>query len=91
MAASVLPSPVAISAMLPSCKAIAPAIWTSYGTISHVTGIPTTSHVFPTSAMHAALTNANASGNSLSTVSPFRRRSLNSSVLALKSDSEKRT
>ena len=47
VATSVLPSPVAISAILPSCSAMPPTICTSYGTMFQVISRPTTCQLRP--------------------------------------------
>ncbi len=75
VAASVLPSPVFISAILPSCSAIPPRTCTSKGRICKV-------------RLEASRTTANASGRIPSRVSPRSSLSRNSSVFALKALSE---
>src|ERR671914_592632 len=60
VAASVLPSPVFISAILPSCSAMPPMICTSKGRIPKV-------------LLEVSRTTANASGRMSSRVSPFAR------------------
>src|SRR5918992_300255 len=75
VAASVLPSPVFISAILPSCKAIPPMTCTSKGRIPNV-------------RLDVSRTTANASGRMSSRVSPRSSLSRNSSVFALKAPSE---
>src|SRR5881397_41120 len=74
VATSVLPSPVAISAILPSWRTIPPISWTSKGRM-------------PTVRRAASRATANASGGSASTDSPASRRFLNSSVFARSSAS----
>src|SRR6059036_586110 len=74
VATSVLPSPVAISAILPSWRTIPPISWTSKGRM-------------PTVRRAASRATANASGSSASTDSPASRRFLNSSVFARSSAS----
>src|SRR5215212_11482833 len=74
VAASVLPSPVFISAILPSCSTMPPMIWTSKGRI-------------PSVRLETSLTTAKASGKSSSMVSPPASLSRNSPVLALRSES----
>src|SRR3989454_4771369 len=69
VATSVLPSPVAISAILPSWRTMPPISWTSKGRM-------------PTVRRAASRATANASGSSASTDSPASRRFLNSSVFA---------
>src|SRR5918997_1954671 len=75
VAASVLPSPVFISAILPSCRAMPPMIWTSKGRIPRV-------------RLEASRTTANASGRRSSRVSPPPNLSRNSSVFAPREPSE---
>src|SRR5215210_9150825 len=75
VAASVLPSPVFISAILPSCRTMPPMICTSKGRIPRV-------------RLEASRTTANASGRMASSPSPPASRSRNSSVFALKASSE---
>src|SRR3712207_4300485 len=75
VAASVFPSPVFISAILPSCRAMPPMICTSKGRISKV-------------RFEVSRTTANASGRMSSRVSPRPSLSRNSSVFALKAPSE---
>src|SRR2546422_802214 len=74
VATSVLPSPVAISAILPSWRTMPPISWTSKGRM-------------PTVRRAASRATANASGSSASTDSPASRRFLNSSVFARSSAS----
>ena len=69
MATSVLPSPVRISAIFPSCKAIPPISCTSKWRM-------------PSARTPASRTTANASGRSWSSDSPSAIRDRNSSVLA---------
>src|SRR5918999_1251380 len=75
VAASVLPSPVFISAILPSCSATPPRPCTSKGRISRV-------------RLEVSRTTANASGRMSSRVSPRPSLSRNSSVFALRAPSE---
>src|SRR5918998_737990 len=75
VAASVLPSPVFISAILPSCSAMPPRTCTSKGRISRV-------------RLDVSRTTANASGRMSSRVSPRSSLSRNSSVFAPKAPSE---
>src|SRR5918998_252782 len=75
VAASVLPSPVFISAILPSCRAMPPMIWTSKGRIPNV-------------RLEVSRTTANASGRMSSRVSPRPSLSRNSSVFTLRAPSE---
>src|SRR5918997_4200215 len=75
VAASVLPSPVFISAILPSCRAMPPMIWTSKGRIPRV-------------RLEVSRTTANASGRRSSRVSPRPSLSRNSSVFAPREASE---
>src|ERR687893_500393 len=75
VAASVLPSPVFISEILPSCNAMPPITWTSKGRIPRV-------------RRDASRTTAKASGRMPSSVSPSARRPRNSSVFARSSSSE---
>src|SRR5947209_5555096 len=74
VATSVLPSPVAISAILPSWRTMPPISWTSKGRM-------------PTVRRAASRATANASGSSASTDPPASRRFLNSSVFARSSAS----
>src|SRR5438132_7190286 len=74
VATSVLPSPVAISAILPSWRTMPPISWTSKGRM-------------PTLRRAASRATAKASGSSASTDSPASRRFLNSSVFARNSAS----
>ena len=76
VATRVLPSPVFISAMSPSCSTTAPMIWTSKGRI-------------PTERFAASRTAAKASNESSSSDSPFSRRCRNSTVLPASSSSER--
>src|SRR5215212_2583240 len=76
VAASVFPSPVFISAILPSCKTIPPISCTSKGRIPKV-------------RLDASRTTAKASGRMSSRVSPCASLSLNSSVLSRSSSSER--
>src|SRR5215208_5826394 len=75
VAARVLPSPVFISAILPSCKTIPPITCTSKGRMPKV-------------RLDASRTTAKASGKMSSRVSPPSSLSRNSSVLARSSSSE---
>src|SRR5215212_1958110 len=75
VAASVLPSPVFISAILPSCRTIPPMTCTSKGRSPRV-------------RLEASRTTANASGRMSSRVLLPASRSRNSSVFALKASSE---
>ena len=76
VAASVFPSPVFISAILPSCKTIPPITCTSKGRIPKV-------------RLAASRTTAKASCKMSSSVSPPASLSRNSSVFALSSSSER--
>jgi len=69
-ATSVLPSPVFISAIMPSCSTMPPIICTSNGRIPRVRTAPSRA-------------TANASGRRSSRGSPFAMRCLNSGVFAL--------
>src|SRR5213592_4763716 len=69
VATRVFPSPVFISAMLPSCRAMAPMTWTSKCR-------------WPIVRRAASRTEANASGSTSSRLSPASRRPRNSSVFA---------
>ncbi len=69
VATSVLPSPVRISAIFPSCSTMPPMSCTSKWRISRV-------------RFDASRTTANASGSRSSSVSPLANRSRNSGVLA---------
>src|SRR5512132_504671 len=69
VATRVLPSPVFISAMLPSCRTMAPITWTSKCR-------------WPIERRAASRTEANASGSRSSRLSPASRRRRNSSVFA---------
>ena len=71
VATSVLPSPVAISAILPWCRTMPPMICTSNGTMSHGIGRPQTSIVVPHSRRQAFFTTANASHMMSSSVCPW--------------------
>src|ERR671917_297038 len=75
VAASVFPSPVFISAILPSCSTMPPMTCTSKGRIPKV-------------RLEVSLTTAKASGRMPSRVSPFSSLSRNSSVFALRAASE---
>ena len=72
---SVFPSPVRISAILPSCSAIPPISCTSKWRILRT-------------RLEASRTVANASGKILSKVSFSERRFLNSSVFAARASSD---
>ena len=75
VAVSVLPSPVRISAILPSLRTIAPMSCTSKWRM-------------PSTRTEASRTTAKASGRSSSVVAPLAMRSRNSCVLAFNSSSE---
>src|SRR5215218_498227 len=75
VAASVLPSPVFISAMFPSCKTMPPMICSSKGRIPRV-------------RLETSRTTAKASGNRSSRLSPPASLSRNSSVFCRRSASE---
>src|ERR671916_1813913 len=76
VAASVLPSPVFISEILPSCSAMPPITWTSKGRIPRV-------------RFDASRTTAKASGRMPSRASPAANFSRNSSVFAAREPSER--
>src|SRR5918992_4609246 len=76
VAASVLPSPVFISAILPSCSTMPPMICTSKGRIPRV-------------RFDASRTTAKASGRMASRVSPAANLSRNPSVFAAREPSER--
>src|SRR6266545_4320016 len=75
VATRVFPSPVFISAMLPSCRTIAPITWTSKCR-------------WPIVRRAASRTEANASGSRSSRLSPASSRRRNSSVFARSCSSE---